>query len=261
MAAKGHATELWIQGRLLARALRSKDSATGPSVRFVVYGQGRSGISLLLDLLGSHPEIHCAGESFSPKEHGRLVAPRRYIDACAALSPAPVYGCNVKIYHLTSQPRIAKPQAFLLSLHDGGWKFVRLIRRNLFRKSLSLVVARAQGRFLHRWGDGGQRLERMAVDPDQVVHAMREKGEHDRVEEEALGSIPHMIITYEQDLLHGERHQATCDRVFEFLDLSSGPVQTQLLRTSRARVSDYIVNHEELIRVVQENGFEVPSES
>lgn len=257
LGARSHVTEATAYAKLAGRRLR-RGAQDRPQVRFVLYGQGRSGSSLLMDLLRSHPDVFCDGEIFSTVANGHLIAPGRYLDALCTLSAKPVYGCKVKIYQMTAQPRIGDPAAFLHDLHESGWKFVHLVRRDLFRKSLSLVVTRYRnGRFIERAGEGAKSLDRMHIDPLQVVEVMRDRQEADRSEKEALGSIPHVTITYEDDLLRGDRHGRTTDLVFDFLGVSRVPVSTRMLRTSRDRLSDYIVNAEDLVRVVRENGFEV----
>ena len=59
-AARTHVMELWIYARRAGRKLVG--SAHSPRIRFVIYGQGRSGSSVLLDLIGSHPDVYCESE-------------------------------------------------------------------------------------------------------------------------------------------------------------------------------------------------------
>ena len=37
-------------------------TAKAGQIRFVLFGQGRTGSKLLVELLHSHPDIHCDGE-------------------------------------------------------------------------------------------------------------------------------------------------------------------------------------------------------
>lgn len=202
-------------------------------------------------LIGSHPAIHCEKEIFHRRVANRLFSPSRYINARAVLSPKSVYGCKLKIYQLTEDQAMKDPGRFLLDLHAAGWKFVYLVRQDLFRKALSLVVAQARGTFTVRAGETQPKLGPVRIDADELIAAMRERNAHGQRETEALGEIPHLTITYEEDLLRPEAHQATSDRVFELLGLPSVPVGAPLVRTSRDRISDYIENYDELVEAVQ----------
>jgi LPS sulfotransferase NodH len=260
-AARSHARELWTYGRAAA-ARTGNGSHARNKIRFIVYGQGRSGTSLLLDLLRSHPDIHCDSEILSRRSSGRLLSPARYIRAKAFIPPGRAYGCKVKIYELTEQQGLSDPNAFLRGLADDGWKVIHLTRTNLFRKAVSLVLAKERGRFTERRDQGEDiALGRWTLDPDEVVTAMRERHRYDLLEAEALDGVPHLSFTYEEDLLRTERHDPTCARIFEHLGLEPVPVATRLVRTSTDRVRDYVGNYDELIAAVRAVGLEVPAES
>lgn len=131
-AARTHVKEFWVYAHRNARKLLG---VSGPSIRFVIYGQGRSGSSLLLDLIGSHPEVYCESEIFHRKVAGRLVNPWDYLLARADLAPKPVYGCKMKIYQVTEDQGIEDPHRFMLDLHAAGWKVVHLVREGGSRTS------------------------------------------------------------------------------------------------------------------------------
>jgi hypothetical protein len=253
MAARTHAKELWIYSRRAYRRLVGPGD--GPAVRFVIYGQGRSGSSVLLDLIGSHPDVYCESEIFNRKVAASLVWPDRYLEARAALSPRPVYGCKMKIYQMTDDQGIEDPHQFMLDLHARGWKVIHLVREDLFRKALSLVVAESRGQFLDRRTDEGGGVSTIRIDPARLVAAVRERGSADEAERAALEGIPHIRVTYERDLLDAANHQAVSDRVLAYLGLPSAPVVTRYVRTSRNRISDYIENYAEVFEVVRNSEY------
>jgi len=252
VAARTHATEFWVYARRGGRKLAG--SGDGPRVRFVIYGQGRSGSSVLLDLIGSHPDVYCESEIFNCKVAARLIWPKLYLEARADLSPRPVYGCKMKIYQMTDDQGIEDPHQFMRDLHAEGWKVIHLVREDLFRKALSLVVAETRGQFLDRRAAGAG-VETIAVDPVQLVEAMQDRRRADEAEHAALEGIPNLRVTYERDLLDAANHQAVSDRVLAYLDLESAPVETRYVKTSRARVSDYISNYAEVRAHVTQTEF------
>ncbi len=243
VSARTHVKECWIYSRRGVRRIVSPGD--GPKIRFVIYGQGRSGSSVLLDLIGSHPDVYCESEIFNEKVAARLLKPWDYLHARADLSPKPAYGCKMKIYQMTDDQGIESPHQFMLDLHVGGWKVIHLVREDLFRKALSLVVAETRGQFLDR-KSGGTGVDSIAIDPARLEAAMRERRNADEAELAALEGIPHVRVTYEEDLLDAANHQAVSDRVLEYLGLESAPVETRYVKTSRGHVSDYVTNYSDV---------------
>jgi hypothetical protein len=141
----------------------------GPSLRLVIFGSGRTGSSLLMDLLNSHPEIECEDEIPSH----RVLSARRFLDARAALSRRPVFGFKLKLHHLTTQG-ITDPAAFLGRLHAGGCRIVHLTRRDRLRQALSSAVAR-QRLAQHQTVAGRQpRPGPFRIDVPWLIRRMRE---------------------------------------------------------------------------------------
>ena len=253
VAARTHAKELWIYSRRAGRRLAG--SSDSPKVRFVIYGQGRSGSSVLLDLIGSHPDVYCESEIFNRKVAARLLWPWSYLHARADLSREAAYGCKMKIYQMTDDQGIEDPHQFMRDLHAGGWKIIHLVREDLFRKALSLVVAETRGQFLDRRQDSGGGVSSIRIDPTRLVEAMRERRSADEAEQAALEGIPHIRVTYEGDLLDAASHQPVSDRVLAYLGLESAPVETRYVKTSRSHVSDYVSNYEEVCEFLSQTEF------
>ena len=240
-----HMKEAWVYARLpLHRG--------APAGRFLVFGQGRSGSSLLLDLLKCHPEIYSEAEIFHRRSAGRLVSPWRYVNGRAALSPGRVYGAKMKIYQMTDDQGIPDPGAFVHALLAEGWKFVFLRRSDLFRKVLSHEVAMARGQYLDREAPTDLSVR---VDPARFLEVMRLRDQIGRDEEAIMEDVPHVDVVYERDLRDQACQQDTCDRIFESLGLDPVPVGTDLVRTGRKSASSYIQNYHDLIAAVRSSEY------
>lgn len=98
-----------------------------PEKKFVIFGRGRSGSTLLVELLDSHPQIHCDNEIL----HDRVLFPRLYIDSCASRYQSQVYGFKFLSYQIKDVQRISQPKKFLLQLYQSGYKIIYLRRENL----------------------------------------------------------------------------------------------------------------------------------
>ena len=67
--------------------------------------------------------------------------------------------------------------------------------------------------------------------------------------------IPYITIVYEEDLLPGDKQQKTMDRIFDYLDLPSVSVRTNLVRTTSDNMSDFIENYEEVVNIISQTKY------
>jgi hypothetical protein len=63
---------------------------------------------------------------------------------------------------------------------------------------------------------------------------------------ECLGSVPHLRLTYEDDLLDPPSHQVTVDRVCGYLGIDSAPVRSDLVKIAPRRIRDMVSNFDEV---------------
>lgn len=213
--------------------------------------QGRTGSDLSRSLLNSNPEIHCEAETLGD----RVLFPMAFTEGRCALSPKNVYGFKVKTYQLTQDQQIRDPKQSMSDLYEQRWKIVHLKRRNLLRQAISGFVLAHRKKPTHRITDGALRLGEIYVDCDELVSKIKEREFYMVEEKEVLDSLPHMPVTYEDDLLRAENHQDTLDRIFDYLGVPSAPVKTDLAKITPAQLSDFVQNHEEVIRVISKTEY------
>ena len=109
--------------------------------RFIIFGQARSGSTLLVDLLNSHPDIHCDSEIFNKTfwrgwERRYLLPvvrrwPAPYLNFKAARCRLPAYGFKLILKHI-KDPRHVLPQ-----MSASGWRILSLQRRDVFTQAIS----------------------------------------------------------------------------------------------------------------------------
>lgn len=114
--------------------------------RFVIFSRGRSGSTLLISLLDSHPQIHCDAELLRQ----RRLFPYRYVEGHLRRCRVSAYGFKLLLYHLTCIHRMRDPRAFIEQLIAGGFSILHLERENHFRHALSNIWSQEIGRF-HSW--------------------------------------------------------------------------------------------------------------
>lgn len=225
----------------LGRAAFAHGSRQRPA--FVVHSLGRSGSTLLTDLLACHPDVECDGEILS---HRLLVSsPERLVRSRARLFPTQAYGFKMRPRHYADQ-RMASPAAFLSGLYGEGWRIVHLERRNLLRIALSWVANQQTGVVHRTFRDSGHSPRARHVPPDMLLRQLARVSNDVAVEQAALSNLPHLRLSYEDDLLEQDTRQDAMNRVFEYLGLPPAPVSTRYVRLTGDRLEDLIENYEEI---------------
>lgn len=227
-----------------------KNSAM-PATKFVIFAQARTGSTLLGDLLRSHPKIYCDGELF---QDGKLLYPYRYIIGRVAKRTQPVYGFQLKICQFVLIQRVDAP-AFLSRLHQEGWKIIYLQRRNILRQAISELVARSR----NKWEDRSEnplKNKKVMIDSQQLLGLIEWRENMLIKEQQALTGAPYLPLVYENDLLGSDKHQQTLNKVFDYLDVESMPVQTRFHRTTTNQLSDFIRNYHEVERLIAQTAYD-----
>jgi hypothetical protein len=220
-----------------------------PENKFVIYTRGRTGSTLLTELLNCHPDIYCDVEIFNfLYSEGIVKFPNLYIKNCSKRASSykkSTYGFKVKIAQLRHEHKYDKFDNILTDLHSDGWKFIHLKRMNFLRHKLSNIVASSTNIF-HINNSNSERPGKIKVNCNELIEGIKysEKVEHE--EEESLRKIPHLKLIYENDILDNSKHQETADKVFNFLNVKSCSVKTELKRIVPENLEDSILNFEEV---------------
>lgn len=210
--------------------------------KFIVFAQGRTGSTLLADLLRSHPEVYFADEIFASRVRStRLVAERmRWRHARHAV------GFHVKIYQLVDVQGISDAGAWLRGMHRHGWRVIALRRQNLLRQVLSNMTAQLTNRYEDRSADGDFVRVRLHVNPEELLHWIGVRAAAGADEAAALDGVPHLALSYEDDLQDASSWTPTTERVFSYLDLAPVPVVSSLRRQNPDDLASLIANYDEV---------------
>ena len=213
-----------------------------PSKRFVIFGRGRSGSTLLVSLLNSHEEICCDGEIL----HDRVSWPRLYVDLCSSRCQLPIYGFKLLSYQLRDIQPIINPKKFLFDLHLNGYKIIYLSRQNLLDHALSNINARRQNKFHHRAGEKKQKYQPISVSIEEVIHWIEHSQSLEKYEKSILKDLPHLSLTYEDHLLDSNSHQQTANIIFDFLEIPPQQISTNLVKIVPRNLQKLVENYESL---------------
>lgn len=194
-------------------------------LKVLIFGQGRSGSTLLESLICSTGYFEKQGEILN-KRYGEFKDPAKYVMGRARLSRSNSFICHVKIYHLTTdRKKPVSPEDFIKSLIDDGWKIIYLNRKNKVKQTLSNQVAKLRGSY-HKFDDSKEQYQ-ITVDCQKFVQQIQYRYEYDEQEQQCLSGIPHYTVIYEDDLENGQNHQKTVDGILDFLALEHRTFQTK----------------------------------
>lgn len=112
-------------------------------------------------------------------------------------------------------------------------------------------MSHRKNKYRFRLKEGPFVLNNVHIDCDELIRNMREREIFLLKEKEALKDLPHITINYEDHLLYVTEHQKTLARVFAYLDVPSVPVKTDFVRITSDRLSDLVVNYEEVTQVIE----------
>ncbi|GAF97348.1 unnamed protein product, partial [marine sediment metagenome] len=132
------------------------------------------------------------------------------------------------------------------------WKIISLRRHNILRQAISDIVAKDRGAHHHRLSDGPLELDKMNIDCNKLINVIKWFEKLSAQESKILENLPHLSIIYEDDLLKTEHHQKTLDRIFDYLGIPSVPVKTQFVKITPNRLSDFVLNHKEIMQTIGE---------
>ena len=212
--------------------------------------QGRAGSSVFCDLLDSHSGVRCHSELLI----SRYKNPFRFLSSLANYYHTyPVWGFKVKMSQIRQN---ASEDSFRNYLVHNNFRVFCLFRENALKAALSSLIGWKRGNVYHNTAkaDGGRR-QPVHLEPERVIKAIRRvEADREEILRFAEGLNP-ITFTYEKHLANAEQQQATCNRVFEAMDLPAFRVKTEFKKVSTKNPSDSIANFPELLSAVKQTGY------
>jgi LPS sulfotransferase NodH len=250
-----HDLRLWGQRRVGGPVLEAKFALarapqTPPARRFVLFGRGRSGSTLLLSLLSSHPQVRCAGEEL----RYRTLAPAAHIRRVLAKGRAEVSGCKLLSYQMRSVHGMAPDTGFLRDLAADGVDILYLKRENLLSHGLSNLYARARRAYHSTDARAGQG-RKIHLDPAELIAWMEGSEALNAYEDAVLKGVDALPLTYERDLMTPEAQAATHARLLARFGLAHAPARTDLRKVTPRALPDLVDNSAEVLKALRGTRF------
>jgi len=232
-------------GLLVGRHVRGAPLAP---VRFVIFGRGRSGSTTLVSLLDSLPGVRCDDEIL----HRPVLFPLEHVRAKCAGSRSAAYGCKILSYQVRTVKTRRRREAFVRDLARDGFRILYLTRDNVVQQAVSNIRARQLG--FHQSAGRATAVQRVTVDRDDLMHWIEQSLALARFERAALAGVPHLGLTYENDLVLESLHRTTLLRVCDFLDLprpEGVSLRSQYRKVSPRTLRDSVANYDQLVGFLQ----------
>jgi hypothetical protein len=225
-------------------------------VRAVIFAQGRTGSTLLENLLCSTGHFRNNGELLNT-DNGRneIIFPAKYIRGLSKWERDSNFIFHVKIYQLTrDRKKPVDPTSFLRALNYDGFKIIALRRKNIVKHTLSNLVAQHRGNY-EKIDDKKEKL-RLVVDCKEFSDAVKERIGFSKEEKSVLANFEYHEVVYEDDLENSNSHQKTIDKILDFLSLEKRKVTTKLRKVNTTPLEQLITNYDEFFNCIRKNGWE-----
>jgi len=239
--------------------------------KFVVFTTPRTGSTLLVKSLDTHPEIFCAGEIFllgGTSFHGecsfhfwKLPLPKKMI----YVLNFPNMWMNLKSFlnrFFTSRngerARGFKLMHFQTAYLPGITEYIKkndvkvilLLRENLLKNTLSDLRARQTGVY-HNSGKSTEKLPKFHIDLELLGKKMAEIERFNRQLEQTTASMDRLKITYEEF----DNWDATMSKVLNFLNVKNIPLAPVSKKLNPSKLEDMIANYDEMKSWLQQNNY------
>ncbi len=255
LSLQGVWTEARVMGASLVRPVNRDVS------RFLILCRARSGSTLLTQLLNAHPDITCDREVLAR----RVLFPRDHLRRLARKSQSRIYGAKLLSYQMAQVQRFRDPKGFLRALHRDGLNFIH-VERDTFAQTLSLAMAQSSRVFHQSRTPGTGKAEWQAgaapgrgpveLDPADFVRRLSWNSLLLEYERHCLSDLPCLRLRYETDLEDSAAHQATADRIFDWIGARHSTVSGTLRKLLPADPRHIIANYDAVAAAVREAGLD-----
>jgi len=246
----GYASEFYIN------CMYPFSNKQAPKIKFIIFTYQRTGSTLLVDLLNSHPLIKCEGELLLNRMHN----PKVYINHRSQLSSAEAYGFKLQISHLDYQ-RINDHENFVTKIFNDGYKIIKLTRSDLFRTALSLQYAIDIQRFHFKNHIADHHLPIISIRPEELIKSLEWIHSQRNTLDKITKNLPHMALRYEDTLYDNTLHQKTIDSICNYLELPTAKVGSELIKATSDNMFEYISNKNEIIEYLNKTEYKYFTES
>lgn len=242
-------------------------TVTDSRIRAVILTTQRTGSTFLVECLGSHPDIECAGEILigapdapRPQYRGRFkqLAKVAAIFTSGAWLPArrmagfyAAGSARVRAFKAMYN-QLAHPFALRYLRENRDIRMLHLSRQNLLKNHVSRILMGKRDRVQ---AVSPVDAVRTHVDPQAAIAAMRATRARYEHFESLFREHARLPLTYES-LFDGQHlNAATAARICEFLGVAPHPMKSKIVKLNPESLRDMVTNYDELAEAVSRTEF------
>lgn len=238
-----------------------------PKSKFIIYGSARTGTTICLSLLSTHPEIVADHEIFNQYHAQSNKNFDKIYDTIGLSHTPPLYFRNRSIENvakfkcnksnrssygfklLSGQMTKEDERRFIHQRIKKDWKIIFVYRKNILATAISYYIAFSHFEKSSSWFGPKSKLTR--IEPQGLIEYLERFQLEQDYQKEILENQAHLSLVYEEDFLDSDEHQNVCNRIFSYLNMPSSEVSSSMKKQGARVVSDRVENWEE-VRVALE---------
>lgn len=217
------------------------ETPTVPEHRFVLFGRGRSGSTLLVQMLDANPAIGCLDEVL----RFRTLRPVAMVDRELGRLQKPIRGFKLLSYQVRTLHNQKQGAALYDWMTEPSVKVFHLQRDNILRHALSNIYAETRATY-HSTDKRAGQTDKITISPEQLFSWMRGSLDLLEWEKQYLGKMEREVIVYERDLATPERQRATLERVSRALGVPPVASEAPLRKVTPREYGAFIENWADL---------------
>lgn len=240
--------------------------------KFVIFTTPRTGSTLLIKSLDSHPEVFCGGELFffkgaiyhnewrypflrlpiGSKLNYLINYPKIFLslkDFLNKFFSASEKGEKARGFKLMHFQTFYTPGIFAY-LKSNDVKVIVLIRKNILRNTLSDLRARAT-KVYHNEKGAADNIPKFKVNLEELGKKMRQIEGFNTQLERASEGLNRKIVYYEDF----ENWETTMSGILQFIQVADIPVKAVSQKLNPEKLEDMIENYTEFCTWINDNGY------
>jgi hypothetical protein len=224
-----------------------------PITKFIILGQGRTGSTLLVELLNQHPDIHCEEEILNKNFFilgKKIPFPFLYIKGISRKKNRKVFGFKFKLEHIINDQNI-EPSMFINKLYSNGYKIIYLYRHDVVQQEISSLLAWHNKKY-HIYEHEKFEFKPITINKNYFIKRLKQRIAYRKVEYRLLENLKHKSIVYEYSLLNNFEHQKTIDSIFSYLQVNPVEVLAKMKKSNTFKNEEIITNYSEIQAIIKE---------